>query len=210
MKFSLENYLHQIDTTMQNKSKKDQYMIYFMIFFAIFTVAYSLFWDSSFEEYKRIDASIKRINQKITADQRYLQKNPPHKVQKLSNEIKAIEQQRAHYEEYNRYIKHKIESIASLVYDEQAWGEYLDSITTNAQKYHITLDKLTNTYMPTQNSFGHLLDITVNVHGRFKNTIHFINALERSDLVVDIHHFSLEANETLYSDFNISVWGIRY
>ena len=110
----------------------------------------------------------------------------------------------------NEYIKHKIETISFLIYDERAWGEYLDSITTNAQKYKLQINKLTNKYAKVGSSFGHILDITVETQGKFKNTLKFINALEQNNLVVDIHDFDIDAKETLNSEFEISVWGIKY
>jgi hypothetical protein len=110
----------------------------------------------------------------------------------------------------NAYIKHKIEAISSLIYDESAWGEYLDSITTNAQKYHVKINDITNKYADTGSSFGHILDITVSSEGNFRNTVKFINSMEQSDLVVDIHDFNITAEKALDSDFKISVWGIKY
>jgi len=38
----------------------------------------------------------------------------------------------------------------------------------------------------------------------------FINTLEQSELVVDIHHLKIDAKENLNTDLNISVWGITY
>ena len=59
-------------------------------------------------------------------------------------------------------------------------------------------------------SFGHVLDINIQVSGNYQNTINFINSLERSDLVVDLHTLNMENKDGLHSDLNISVWGITY
>jgi len=44
----------------------------------------------------------------------------------------------------------------------------------------------------------------------FQNTLLFINSLEQSDLVVDLHDFKIAAEDELVSDLNISVWGINH
>ena len=210
MKINIEDYLHKIDTIFKDKEQKEIYMTYAMIVAAIFAFAYLFFWDSSFESFKQTHANVLRLEKQIASDKQYLQRNPEIKITQLDRGIKRINEEMMMHKKNNAYIKSKIETISSLIYDERAWGEYLDSITTNAQKYHVQINKLTNKYAKTGSSFGHILDITVNTEGNFKNTVKFINSLEQSDLVVDIHDFDMKAEDALKSDFNISVWGIKY
>ena len=67
-----------------------------------------------------------------------------------------------------------------------------------------------NKYALNNKSFGHILDINLKTTGNYKNTLNFINSLEQSELVVDIHDLNIVATEKLNSDLNISVWGITY
>jgi len=210
MKINIEDYLHKIDTAFKGKEKREIYMTYFMIFFGIFAFSYLLFWDSSFEKFEQTRKSVASLQQRIAADKRFLQKNPESKIAQLDNEIKNIKTQIIDLKDTNAYIKSKIETISALIYDERAWGEYLDSISTNAQKYNVKLIQLNNEYAKNGSSFGHILDISVQTQGDYKNTLKFINSLEQSDLVVDIHDFDLKAEDSLDSKLEISVWGIRY
>lgn len=210
MKINIEDYLHRIDATFKDKSQKDTYMTYAMIVVVIFAFAYLLFWDSSFEKFEQTRASVKSLQSKINADKQFLQHNPESKIVQLEREIDKINNEIIALKDTNAYIKSKIETISSLIYDERAWGEYLDSITKNAQKYDIKLLTLTNRYAKTDSSFGHILDITVKSVADYKNTLKFINSLEQSELVVDIHNFNIKADQALTSDLNISVWGITY
>jgi len=210
MKLNIENYLHKIDAAFKNKEEKEIYMIYFMIAAGIFAFAYFFFWDSSFETFQRTQRNVKKLQREIANDEQFLQRNPEIKITKLEREIKKINKQILASKENNAYIKHKIETISSLIYDERAWGEYLDSITTNAQKYNVKIDNITNKYADVGTSFGHILDISVSSEGNFKDTVKFINSMEQSELVVDIHDFNINAEETLNSEFKISVWGIKY
>ena len=210
MRINIEDYLHKIDTAFKGKEPKEIYMTYFMVVAAIFAFAYLLFWDSSFKDFEKTRKNVASLQRKIAADKRFLQRNPQTKIVQLDNEIKNINRQIADLKDTNAYIKSKIETISALIYDERAWGEYLDSISTNAQKYNVKLLNLTNEYAKSGSSFGHILDIEVTSEGNFKNTLQFINSLEQSNLVVDIHDFDMKAEETLHSELKISVWGIRY
>ena len=114
------------------------------------------------------------------------------------------------FKDNNQYIKTKIEEISSLIYDEQKWGKYLLSISKNAKLYDVQILDLSNKYTEKNTSFGHVLDINIKTTGDYKNTVNFINSLEQSDLVVDLHDLDIEANEGLDSKLDISVWGITY
>lgn len=210
MKINIEDYLHQIDTYFKEKGKKDANMIYGLTILLIFSFSYLFFWDSSFEDFENTRQNVVLLEKKIKNDKLYLQKNPETKVARLEQEITKINKEMLTHKDNNAYIKSKIETISSLIYDERSWGEYIDSISTNAQRYHIKILKLTNQYAHKNNSFGHILDITVESQGAYKNTLKFINSLEQSELVVDIHDLNIKAKKTLKSDLNISVWGITY
>jgi len=210
MKLNIEDFLHKIDSAFKGKEQKEIYMTYIMLVGGIFAFAYLLFWDSSFENFKKTRANVQRLTRQITSDQQFLQRNPEIKIAHLNKEIQRINNEMLIHKQNNAYIKHKIEAISFLIYDERAWGEYLDSITTNAQKYNLQLNTLKNKYAKAGSSFGHILDITVDSTGKFKNTLQFINALEQNNLVVDIHDFNISAKQNLNSEFKISVWGIKY
>ena len=210
MKINFEDYLHQIDTFFKDKSQKDTYMTYVMVVALIFAFAYLLFWDASFEKFENTRKNVVALEKKINTDKMFLKRNPESKVVALDKEIQSIQNNIIKSKDINAYIKSKIETISSLIYDERSWGEYLDSISTNAQKYNIKILKLSNSYADSNSSFGHILDISIQSAGRYTNTLKFINSLEQSELVVDIHDLSINAEKKLSSDLNISVWGIRY
>lgn len=207
---NIEDYLHAIDHAFANKKQQEIYATYIMIFGLIFVISYSLFWDSSFDSFEKTRSNIVSYQNKIHDDEKFLNYNPVSKITQLDKEIAKINAKLIQSKDNNEYIKSKIETIASLVYDERAWGQYLDSISKNAQIYHVQLKQLRNSYAKKGNSFGHILDITISATANYKNTLKFINSLEQSDLVVDIHDINISAQKTLNSDLSISVWGITY
>ena len=210
MKINIEDYLHKIDSLFKEKTQKDKYMTYGMVVALTFGFSYMLFWDSSFEEFEDTRAKVVTLETKIKDDKIYLQAYPETQITALEQEIVLINKEMLGHKDNNAYIKSKIETIASLIYDERAWGEYLHSISKNAQKYNVKILNLTNRYSDNNNSFGHILDISVKSTSNYKNTLKFINSLEQSELVVDLHHLDINASNKLGTDLNISVWGITY
>lgn len=206
---SIEDYLHRIDLSLKNKSAKDKKLTYIMVASVIFAFAY-LFWDSSENDFLAVQKDIRSIQNRINQDKIYLNSHPKVVVTRLEQNIKDTQAQMIKYKDKNDYIKSKIETISALIYDERTWGEYINSITKNASKYGVQIKNFDNKYVTNNESFGHMLDLTISLTGDFKNTLKFLNSLEKSELVVDIHHLDIKAQSTLNTDVKLSVWGITY
>lgn len=210
MKAIVENYLHKIDTYFQEKSKKDTYMVYIIIAMSIIGLSYTVFWEESEKGFQRVTQEVQVLKGKINVDSIYLKINPQSKLVQLDRDIKNINQNIIKTKDNNAYIKAKIETISALVYDERAWGEYLHSISKNAKLHHVQILDLQNAYTSNKSAFGHILNIKIDSRGNYKNSLKFINSLEQSDLVVDIHDFNITATDVLKTSLDISVWGVTY
>lgn len=208
MKLQIEDYLHAIDQSFALKSERDKMMLFVIIFASLFALSYLLFWESSEQSFYASHEKALKVENDLNNDKQYLSSNPPERITQIEQETVAIQQQHALYIQYNTYIKAQLEQISSLYYDEKVWGAYLDSVSRYARAYGVKLARFGNTLQTDSSSFGHVMDIAVSVESPYKNTLKFINALEQSYLVVDLHDFNLTASEKLRGDLNISVWGI--
>jgi hypothetical protein len=208
MKFQIENYLYTLDQSLSTKSDRDKMMLFIIIFASLFAFSYLLLWESSEASFNVSHEKALKIESDLNNDKQYLSLNPPEKITQIEHETVEIERQYALYIQYNTYIKEKLEQISSLYYDEKVWGAYLDSISRYARDNKVKLTKFGNTLQTDNSSFGHVLDISISSEGPYKNTLKFINALEQSYLVVDLHTFQITADEKLKSELTISVWGI--
>ena len=209
MKTSIETYLYKIDQMVSQKSKKDLNLIYVMIFCSILGVSYSTLFDPSKQAFDDEHAKAVQMQIKLDVDKNYLTANPEGKIIQINKDIKSLQNQYAIYKDDNQYIKQQIAKISSLFYDEKTWGQYLNSISQNAKKYNLKVINFSNAHAVNSSGFGHVLDIHIKVDGSYKNTLKFINSIEQSFLVVDLHNFSIKADKKLYTDLNISVWGIN-
>ncbi len=208
MTLNIENYLYSLDHTLSLKSERDKMMLFGMIFAGLFTFSYLLFWESSEADFKASHEKAVAMERDLNNDKQYLEANPPERITQIEEETKAIELEHQHYIQYNAYIKDRLEQISSLYYDEVIWGAYLDSISKYARVYNVKLTQFGNALTTDNSSFGHVLDISISADGPFKNTLKFINSLEQSTLVVDLHDMNMTADNKLKSELNISVWGI--
>jgi hypothetical protein len=208
MTFNIENYLYSLDRTLSLKNERDKMMLFVMIFAGLFAFSYLLLWESAVAGFNTSHEKATAMEKNLNSDKQYLSSNPPERIVQIEQETKQIELDHQHYIEYNEYIKTQLAQISSLYYDEQIWGAYLDSISKYARAYNVKLTKFGNTLTTDNSSFGHVLDISISSEAPYKNTLKFINALEQSYLVVDLHDINMSAENKLKSDLNISVWGI--
>jgi len=131
---NIEKYLQKIDLLLSEKSEKDIYMVYIMVFAGIFAFAYLLFWDASLSDFNKVLQRTTVIQTKTNIDNSYLNSNPEVKISKLNTQIKNIQTEIAVNKDKNSYIKNKIRTISSLLYNEKTWGAYINSISINAKK----------------------------------------------------------------------------
>ena len=210
MSAMLEKYLYDIDQSFAQKSEKDIKLIYMMVFVVLVMFSYLVFWESSEKGYRDAQAASQSVEAKISNDKQYLMMHPESEIVRLDQQITQLNSDLVSLKNENAYIKTEIEKIPELFYDEEVWGEFIDSITENAKKYSVKLNFFANRLADDKTKFGHVLNIEIQAEGSYQDMVKFINAIEKSKLVIDLHDFDLEASSKLNLDLKLSVWGITY
>ena len=206
----IEKYLYDIDQSFAEKSDKDVKLIYGMVFVALVTFSYLVFWDSAEKGYQDILAASKAVQEKIAVDKQYLAQHPESQITKLNQEVAQLNQNLEMLKGENVYIKVEIEKIPELFYDEEIWGSFIDSIAEYARRNKVKLNFFSNKLAGDKTKFGHVLNINISSEGDYKNIMKFMNSIEKSKLVVDIHDLDMNASRKIELDLNLSVWGITY
>lgn len=206
----VEKYLYDIDQSFAEKSEKDVKMIYAMVFVVLVMFSYLVFWESAEKEYQNIQAASLKVQDKISKDKQYLAMHPESEIVRLDQTIAQLNQKLAVLKSENVYIKTEIEKIPELFYDQEIWGAFIDSIAENAKKHKIKLNFFANRLAKDKTKFGHVLNLEIKAEGKYKDMIRFINAIEKSHLVVDLHDMKLTATNKLSLELKMSVWGITY
>jgi len=206
----IEKYLYDIDQSFAQKSEKDVKLIYMMVFVVLVMFSYLVFWESAEKGYKDIQAASLVVQDKIAVDKRYLAMHPETEIIKLNQDIKQLNENLVMLKGENVYIKAEIEKIPELFYDEEIWGGFIDSIAESARKNRVKLTYFANKLASDKTKFGHVLNIDIRSEGSYKNIVNFMNVIEKSKLVVDIHDLDMNASKKIALDLNLSVWGITY
>ncbi len=210
MSAMLEKYLYDIDQSFSQKSDKDVKMIYLMVFVVLVSLSYLLFWESSEQGYNAIVEARMKVEDKIAKDKQYLMMHPESEIVRLDKQIKDLNAKLVTLKDENAFIKAEIEKIPELFYDQETWGAFIDSVAENAKKYKVKLNFFANRLADDKTKFGHVLNLEIQAEAPYKNMVRFMNAIEKSKLVVDLHDMDLEATEKLNLDLKLSVWGITY
>jgi len=210
MSAMLEKYLYDIDQSFAQKSEKDVKMIYAMVFVVLVMFSYLVFWESSEKGYNDIKAASLKVQDKIAKDKQYLLIHPASEIVRLDQQITDLNNKLVILKEENVYIKAEIEKIPELFYDQETWGAFIDSVAENAKKHKVKLNFFANRLATDKTTFGHVLNLEIQAVAPYKNMVKFVNAIEKSKLVVDLHDLDLVATEKLNLDLNLSVWGITY
>lgn len=210
MSAMLEKYLYDIDQSFSQKSDKDVKMIYLMVFVVLVSLSYLLFWESSEQGYNAIVEARMKVEDKIAKDKQYLMMHPESEIVRLDKQIKDLNAKLVTLKDENAFIKAEIEKIPELFYDQETWGAFIDSVAENAKKYKVKLNFFANRLADDKTKFGHVLNLEIQAEAPYKNMVRFMNAIEKSKLVVDLHDMDLTATEKLNLDLNLSVWGITY
>ena len=206
----IEKYLYDIDQSFAEKSDKDVKLIYAMVFVVLVMFSYLVFWESAEKGYNDIKAASKVVQDKIAVDKQYLLMHPESEITKLNQEIKQLNERLVVLKGENVYIKAEIEKIPELFYDEEIWGGFIDSIAEHAKRHKVKLTYFSNKLADDKTKFGHVLNIDIKSEGKYQNIIRFMNSIEKSKLVVDIHDLDMNASNKINLDLNLSVWGITY
>jgi len=210
MSAMIEKYLYDIDRSFAEKSDKDIKMYYLMIFMVLVAFSYLAFWESAEQGYNKAEAASTEVLKRINDDKHYLLMHPQSEIVRLDQDIAQLKVKLASLKDENAYIKAEIEKIPELFYDQEVWGAFLDSIAENAKKHKIKLNFFANRMANDTTKFGHVLNVEIQSEGKYQDMVRFINAIEKSKLVVDLHDLDLSATTKLNLDLNLSVWGITY
>jgi hypothetical protein len=112
-----------------------------------------------------------------------------------------------------KFIDQNLERLSDMLFNQKSWSKFLNSLTHKAEVQNVDLQYITNKYVDSKGSFGHVLEIGLGCKGEYKSIVKFINEIEQNVLVTDIYatRFSGDENSSeIMGDINISVWGINH
>lgn len=210
------NIFTKIDNYLNTKKSSETSVIFLMIFIFIGFISYSYIFPITKNILKLAIKSDKTMKSKVRQEILYLRsvtRNGDERfaIKKIMAEVKQKNILLEDTTFTNNYVDNKLKELSYLLYNDENWAKFLDSITFIAKKYNVHLNLIKNTFKePNLQKIEQVLNININYYGNFANIMKFINALEESELVVDIYDIKLKSLDTIHGTLDIAVWGMKY
>jgi len=217
MKF-LEDKLEVLDTYFAAKKKNEKWILILGTAGVIAFIAYTYLLPYTENMYKKSETSKKNIQKSIMNNNTYLNSitvsgDRNDYVKKFDNDILKKKEKMLKINKNIKFIDQNLERLSDMLFNQKSWSKFLNSLTHKAEVQNVDLQYITNKYVDSKGSFGHVLEIGLGCKGEYKSIVKFINEIEQNVLVTDIYatRFSGDENSSeIMGDINISVWGINH
>lgn len=213
---SLDSLLDKIDLYFQGKKSSETYLIFTMVFALIGFIFYSYLFPVTEKMLNQSMRNAKEVEKKLKDEQTYLasvSRDGDEKffIKKVKSDIENAKLLLEKTTYTNAYVDNKLKELSYLLFNDENWAKFLHSITQLAQKYSVRIKVIENKMNePSIQKIEQILTLKVDFSGSFANTMKFMNAIEESELVVDIYELNCSGQKNIEGQFNIAVWGMKY
>ncbi|MDR1976961.1 MAG: hypothetical protein LBQ18_08240 [Campylobacteraceae bacterium] len=210
-----DTLLDKLDNYLSTKKVTEVYLIYVIVVGLIVFFIYSFVFPEAESFYNTNTAKLRDITSKLSSEEKYIFEGAP-QVAQLDGDIKRNTELLKDARYVNGYVDGKLKELSYLLFNDQSWASFMDRITALAKEYKINIIKIENDFKDNKDlengKIEQVLNIDINSRGTFHNVIKFINALEESQLVVDVYESTISSNTTsvLDTDVKLAVWGMLY
>lgn len=215
---NLRPYIDKIDDYFMTKSANEVSIIFFGTFAAVAFVIYMLFFDPSISSKTDAQTTYDSLKSRIFQADTTLANLAPNGDEnfKINEELSRLNGLKTNLEDIrntNIYFDKKLTEISYILFNEHNWANFLDGLSTLARDNGIKIISIANEFKnPTLQKIEQVLNISINLEGKFENILSYINAIEESKLIVDIKKINLGPlqNGNLAGKIEISLWGMKY
>ena len=211
-----DKLFEKIDLALKDKKSSELSIIYAGIFIVIATIVYLYVFPISANMLKQTKRELGAMKSKIAKEKNYIRSKTVagdkfFYIKKAKQKIKLTKDKLQATIFANGYIDTKLRELSYLLYNDVNWANFIDDITKSAKKYRVSINFIKNKFNELNyKKVEQALDIEVDANGNFNNLIKFINSIEESNLVVDVHNLTMDIKKTIHVNFKIAVWGIKY
>ncbi len=202
----------QIDDFFNSKKPSEASMFLGVIALGIAYGVYQFIFLETDKSLLNTQNQIGSVKQKINTERNYLNTHSMATLSKLKSDLK---QKKIAFDDtiYKMsYVDNTLTELSYLLFDDQSWANFVDNISYLAKKYHVNIEEIGNKfYTPTFQEITHVVEVDVKSNAKLKNMVKFLNAIEESQLVVDVSSITMQQpKENVEASFKIAVWGMKY
>jgi hypothetical protein len=202
----------KIDAYFAGKKPSEASLLYLGAMMFVGFLVYQFIFLQTDKNLKATEAKFKSVKTKVDGEKRYLSVNTKAKLQQLkkSVELKYMEYDNTNYK--ISYVDNTLTELSYLLFDDENWASFVDDISALAKKYKVEITEIANKfYEPTFQKITHVVEVDVKSKAKFSNMVKFLNAIEESQLVIDVHGIEItKPKDKLEGVFKIAVWGMKY
>ena len=211
-----DKILEKIDLALKDKKSNELSIIYAGIFIVIAAIVYLYVLPEGTQMLKNTKMQLSQIKNKINKETNYIRFKTVngdkfYYIKIAKQKIKNTKDKFESTVYKNGYIDNKLKELSYLLYNDVNWANFIDDIAQNAKRYHVKINYIKNKFnILNYKKVEQILDIEVDANGNFNNIIKFINSIEESRLVADVHDLKMDIDKNIHVKFKIAVWGIKY
>ncbi|WP_170020082.1 type 4a pilus biogenesis protein PilO [Campylobacter sp. RM16190] len=212
-----DNILVKIDTYFDSKKDSEVSMMLLGTLVIVAFLTYLITWDPAQQYYETTLSQNEEISRKLNDTNNYLASvtvngDMNFKIKEQQNRLNSLNKELDTAKFTNQYFDNKLQELSYLLFNEQNWAKFLDSLAFLANKNSVKITKISNEFKnPTPKKIEQVLDIKIDLEGSFKDIVGYINSIEESDLVVDVNHMDINSTKKdLIGTVGIYVWGMKY
>ncbi len=206
----------KIDGFFQEKKGSEISLIFLMLFLFVGFLSYSYIFPITDVMLKQTIKNSQDMERKLLDTKSYLasvsrDSDNSFLIKKVKNDIDNTKVVLEKTTFTNAYVDEKLKELSYLLFNDENWARFLNSVTQLAQKYAVNIKVIENKINePSIQKIEQILNLKVEFNGSFVNSMKFINAIEESELVVDIYELSFKGGKNIEGQVNIAVWGMKY
>ncbi len=211
-----DSIFERIDNYFSGKKSSEIALVFFLAFAFVAFLSYSYVFPITQKKLKFSKRNLISMNKKVQSEKNYLRsvtRNGDEKfyIKKSKKELENLKITLEKTTYTNAYVDNKLKELSYLLFNNQNWAKFLDSITSLAQKNHVKIKIIENKINePNIQKIEQILNLKVEFNGKFQNVMKYINSIEESKLVVDIYEMNLKGASGIDGYINIAVWGMKY
>ena len=213
-----QDILSKLDNYFDTKKQSEVSIIFFGSALVIVYIVYMLCFDPSQNFYdEKLDAHT-RVSSELSKTRDYLtsvsspEGDRNFKINEETKNLEVLKNRYANVLKFNGYFDAKLKELSFLLFNDQNWANFLDNIVLLAKQNNIKILELKSDIKePNLQKIEQILNIDLTFLGGFKDMLSYINSLEESKLVVDLHKMDVNSTQKdLGAKISISVWGMKY
>ncbi|MDR2342552.1 MAG: hypothetical protein LBD84_05905 [Campylobacteraceae bacterium] len=211
-----DTILDKIDNWLSAKSKNERGLVYIIACCAILGIIYLTLFESSELYLNSKQRILNDTASKLSNEINFINSNSQ-VIPQLQISIQNYSTSLTDIRDSNEYIDGKLKDLSYLLFNDKSWADFMDRLAFLAKKYNVNILKIENNFLDNhdlQNTkVKQVLDVEVDFIGNFHNTMKFLNAIEESQLVVDIYNSNISSSirsNSVDSNIQIAVWGMLY